>query len=196
MRAAVAGRTVVFSGPLAPGLVAYVDGDALPGTGEAGVEALVVAAGSDEPSVLATLLGPVRAAVGDGTQPVEVIGGGVVAAMLRSALPAPTGAAQPACVVDRTGRPESIALALVRVADRGTVVIAGGGTGTCLDVDIYPDLHRRSLRLVGVPAPRALAAAGPSLEARVAPATEATIGTPAPAGASWYRISPGTSSVG
>ncbi len=59
----------------------------------------------------------------------------------------------PTCIVDTTGCPSAIVRASTRLADRGTLVLAGQPAGRRLSMSLYPDVHRRGLRLVGVAPP-------------------------------------------
>lgn len=88
---------------------------------------------------------------------VEVTGDGELATEVRGALAAVTDsqprnagrpAGAPACIVDTTGQPEVIEAALTRLADLGLLVLAGPVSELALD--LYPDVHVRGLRLVGI----------------------------------------------
>jgi threonine dehydrogenase-like Zn-dependent dehydrogenase len=173
------------------------------------------AAAADRAAGLALLALAARAAaevgaIGHG--PVEVTGEGFVAGAVAAivgahmptngARPAADGGgppaadggdrdrdARPAAIVDTTGDPGRIRDALARLEDLGTLVLAGETGDRPLELDLYPDVHVRGLRIVGVsldtdvPRERDLPAAGIAyLE-----------GTPvAPAGgaapAAWYRL--------
>ena len=97
------------------------------------------------------------AAIPPGRQSIEVTGDGPLAHALRemlgSAADPGTGDARPAVVVETTGSPEAIRAALERVADLGTIVLAGPVAAAPVALDAYPDLHVRGLTVVGVPAP-------------------------------------------
>lgn len=89
---------------------------------------------------------------------VEVTGDGRFAGEIRAAIETGAdsgpssrdgGPARPACIVETTGRPEVIRQALARLADLGLLVLAG--PPSVLALDLYPDVHVRGLRLVGVP---------------------------------------------
>lgn len=110
----------------------------------------------------AGVLAGIVAVVGTGTGPpngvVEVTGDGGLAGEIRAAIgtgadPGPSsrdgGPARPACIVETTGRPEVIRQALARLAELGLLVLAG--PPSVLALDLYPDVHVRGLRLVGVP---------------------------------------------
>jgi threonine dehydrogenase-like Zn-dependent dehydrogenase len=56
-------------------------------------------------------------------------------------------------IVDTTGDPDAIADATRSLADLGTLVLAGETHGGTLAIDLYPDVHVRGLRMVGVAPP-------------------------------------------
>lgn len=96
------------------------------------------------------------AACPPGGEPVEVVGAGPLADALRArfdAGPSAAGDALPAVVIETTGNPEAVRAALERVADLGTVVLAGPPQPAPAPLDLYSDVHVRGLTLVGVPAP-------------------------------------------
>jgi hypothetical protein len=196
MKVTVEDENVIFAGPLATGSVAYVDVDQLPEHGEADIEALVVPEGApaDDGALgaLSLLAAPVRNALAGVEGVVDVVGAGAIARLLRAELGSKSLAEDaPAAVVDLTGDPDAIVDATRRVADLGTIVLAGNPAGRVIDFDFYPDVHVRGLRLVGVsPADRAepLARTVSGGDAPEAP-EEARVGHPARAGAAWYRVS-------
>lgn len=85
--------------------------------------------------------------------PVEVTGSGVVAQGVRLKL-GPRNAVRmetaPAAVVDTTGAPATIAGALGRLRQLGTLVLAGEPLDRDFTLDLYPDVHVRGLHVVGV----------------------------------------------
>jgi hypothetical protein len=88
---------------------------------------------------------------------VEVTGRGVVAEEIRNLLgvEASLAAQTPLAIIETTGDPREISGALGRVATLGKVVLAGPAATRKLDLDLYPDVHRRSLTVLGVsPRPR------------------------------------------
>ena len=187
--------------------------DAAPREGAAYVDAEWTAAGADPVAALvvvdaesddradraaarALLCLAARAAreVG-GARPVDVVGGGFVAGAVRALLgAADTGdGTRPAAVVDTTGDPERIREALSRLDDLGTLVLAGELAEGALELDLYPDVHVRGLRIVGVPldpegslGADELPAAALAYAAGVPPVAAAT-GAPLPP-AAWYRL--------
>lgn len=139
----------------------------------------------------------VRALDGTPAESVEVIGEGIVAAVVRRLLPgsrregAGNGGA-PQAIVDTTGDPARIVASTRRLGDLGTLVLAGERLGRPLRIDLYPDVHRRGLRLVGVAPPLA----DPQVFAGVTeadfnePPARLAAGDPIPP-AAWYRLSSG-----
>jgi threonine dehydrogenase-like Zn-dependent dehydrogenase len=102
----------------------------------------------------ATIAG-VAAALPAGGGPLEVSGENALAQALRERLGGdPPGATRPRVVVETTGGGDAIRAALARVADLGTVVLAGAIDRAPIELDLYADLHVRGLTIVGV-APRA-----------------------------------------
>lgn len=86
---------------------------------------------------------------------VAVTGEGPVATEARRLLAAsgrlaPGGDARPDAIIETSGDPVAIAAATERVADMGTVALAGESHGRVLSMDVYKDVHVRGLRLVGV----------------------------------------------
>jgi hypothetical protein len=196
MRVVVDDGNVIFAGPLATGSVAYVDADQLPEDGEADIEALVVPDGAPADdaglSALRLLAAPLRDALAGVEGVVDVVGVGAVAWLVRTDRGSHRLAEDaPAAVVDLTGDPDVIVDAARRVADLGTIVLAGDPAGRVVDFDFYPDVHVRGLRLVGVsPADRVEPLAGAVSEGDAPEAPEeARVGHAARAGASWYRVS-------
>jgi threonine dehydrogenase-like Zn-dependent dehydrogenase len=95
----------------------------------------------------------VEAAVAARPAWVEVLGEGDLAESLRARLGAlAAGQSQPGAVIETTGEPDAIADALKRVADLGTVVLAGPPSADAGALDLYADLHVRGLTLVGLAA--------------------------------------------
>jgi threonine dehydrogenase-like Zn-dependent dehydrogenase len=127
-----------------------------------------------------------------GKERVHVVGTGAVAYVVRHRHAARRDEqGRPDVVVDLTGDPEVIRDAVRTVADLGTVVLAGSAMPPSLDLDTYPDLHVRGLRLVGVPMATAAdqPLTAPCAEESPGPPAEVGLGVPVPAGARWYRIS-------
>jgi threonine dehydrogenase-like Zn-dependent dehydrogenase len=85
---------------------------------------------------------------------VEVIGDGLTAVSVRAAL-SRRGArsARPAALIDCAGDPVRLLELIPRVQDQGVVVLAGEPQCHELAVDLYVDVHRRGLRIIGAPRP-------------------------------------------
>jgi threonine dehydrogenase-like Zn-dependent dehydrogenase len=191
--------TVAVEGGLAlaadvpAGKVAFVDRDWVPAEPGAEVPALVVKAGAEEHAarMLFAVAEEAVAAVGD-TRPAEVVGAGAVARLAAGLLGIePGGAAErPAAVVEATGDPEAIASAAERLADLGTLVLAGEPLGRRVRLNLYPDVHSRGLRVVGVrPVKAGREPRGDTSAFALLPApAEARPGTKLDAEAAWYRV--------
>jgi threonine dehydrogenase-like Zn-dependent dehydrogenase len=95
------------------------------------------------------------AALPAGIGPVEVLGETGLADAVRVRLAETQGprGGRPAAVIDTTGEPRHIEAALRRVADLGTVVLAGPLPSGPVQLDLYADLHVRGLTVIGVPSP-------------------------------------------
>jgi len=207
-----------------PGSVAYVDRDWLPvSSGE--VPSLVAAADGEvawcgghpvqvpetldsDTAATLVLLAVAQAAVaaveGVSANSIDVIGDGLIAMQVRALLGdrasgggRRTPLEQPGAIVDTTGDPRVILDAARRIAALGTVVLVGEGLGRTVEMNLYPDVHVRGLRLVGVSPPlqdaTALFAADNADDTLVATCREALVGVlagmPLPRGATWYRVS-------
>jgi len=94
----------------------------------------------------------VLAALPAGSNPVEVVGDSALARAVRSRLAErdTSGADRPAAVVETTGDPVRIEEAIRRVADLGTVVLAGPVQPAADPLDLYSDLHLRGLTVVAI----------------------------------------------
>lgn len=93
----------------------------------------------------------VAAAAGAGTS-IAVTGEGALADRLRARLSAasPAAGADPDVIVVASGRGSDVADALGRVADLGTVVVAGPPVEPTLAIDLYTHLHARGITLIGL----------------------------------------------
>jgi threonine dehydrogenase-like Zn-dependent dehydrogenase len=131
---------------------------------------------------------------------VEVNGVGIVARLVRALLPASasatngSGPERPSAVIDATGNQDDIKDATHRLADGGTLVLAGETLGRRLTLEVYPDIHVRGLKLVGVEPPLHGGELGVSavdddhlIILRECLSTVAS-GRRVPPGAGWYRI--------
>lgn len=112
---------------------------------------------------------------------VSVPGDGLVASRIRARLPAArvTVGEPPAVVVETTGSAEGLQAACAAVADLGTIVLAVTPLGGTLAHDLYVDVHRRGLRVVGVPDPTAPDPTAPDPTASDSDPTDAGISAPA-----------------
>jgi hypothetical protein len=162
---------------LAPGAVAYVDADwlvadctAIPaiiadssGTVRWCDEQPVALSVCADPAVVAgtALYGVAEDAVAAldkaALKCVHVIGVGAVAAAVRTLLAArqveTNSGEPPSAIIDTTGAPTAVIEATKRVASLGTVVLAGEPLDRALTADLYPDIHVRGLRVIGVKRP-------------------------------------------
>jgi hypothetical protein len=200
IRLALEGDAIRGPEGLPEGSRAYVDAGWLsPGTRSAA--ALVV--GPEEPAAdraagLA-LVGVALAALEEVAElpagRVQVIGSGLVARTLQALLPpADDGGRAPAAIVDTTGDPEALADATRRLEDLGTLVLAGEPADRPHPLDLYPDVHVRGLRIVGIPPasldsrPAEDRVPGPALaELEREPLAAVNAGEPLPS-AAWYRL--------
>lgn len=95
------------------------------------------------------------AAIGDVPGPIHVIGGGLIAQLVGERLGErlSPGSPRPVAVVDCTGNPELIHAAIAHLDDLGAIVLVGPSPGESLVIDLYPNVHLRGLRIVGVAPP-------------------------------------------
>ena len=204
----------VLEGDLPFGAVAYVDADWLPsGGGDVaalvvtsdrsllwGEEAEALAPGEDaERRVASSFLRLARRA--SDAVPVaaraacETPGRGLAAEWVRRLLDgarAEDGA--PTAIVETRGDAASIAASSLRLADLGTLVLAGESAGAALPLDLYPNVHVRGLRLVGTdPLSPERAETSDGDEAFLAAfrglVMDVRLGEPLPEGARCYRVS-------
>jgi threonine dehydrogenase-like Zn-dependent dehydrogenase len=197
------GAGVVLIADLPPGRVAFVDGDAVDHATADPVDAIVLEDDEDAPRRAAHAFAAVGEAVievlrGQPVGPVEVPGNGLLARLVRSPLgtraASGPGEVPPVAIVDTSGSPDLIADALRRLDELGTLVLAGQASGTDLRLNLYTDLHRRSLTVAGVPAP-ALNGSPPDhwqppLDWAQAEFRRVLVGATVPRGASWYLVEP------
>ena len=216
IRAEVADGRVVLVGDLPPNSAAYVDVDWLPSHSEH-VPAVVaepnreigwcdgsrVQAPADlDPDVaaafvfLAVAKDAAAAVRAISPQSVEIAGRGLIAQQVRLLVGAPseTPVERPQAIVDTTGDPSVIAHATRRVADLGTVVLAGEPLGRKFELNLYPDVHVRGLTLVGVAPPLHRNSFGDDrdsdrpLESWRDLLVRVHLGSFVPVGAAWYRV--------
>lgn len=216
IRAEASPEGVALAADLAPGAVAFVDADWLPPGPADLVPALVASDGelrfgervarvppgcstteAATSAILAVAAEAAEAARAAGGA-VEVVGRGLVAAAVRRLLAdtlAEGDSARPAAIVETTGEPDAIVAATRRLADLGTLVLAGEPLDRVLTADLYPDVHVRGLEIVGVAPPPQQRDGAPAPPAddllRLAEETIANVvtGEPLPPHATWYRLS-------
>jgi hypothetical protein len=154
----------------------------------AAVPAIVTDAGADDAA--GQLAGIAEAAVAAAPSgQVEVTGSGLVAEEARRRL---AGAGRlvtdgiPAAVIETTGDPAALIAATRRVEALGTVVLAGEPLERVYDIDLYPDVHVRGLRLVA----RGRSGAGRAEFGELASAGLQTVtpGEPLDASARWFCV--------
>ena len=93
----------------------------------------------------------VEVALAAGPGWVDVLGDGDLADSIRTRLGTrAAGESTPVAVIETSGQLNAIADALKRVADLGTVVLAGPPPADAATLDLYADLHVRGLTLVGL----------------------------------------------
>ena len=202
---------LALAAELEPGWVAYVDRDWVPPDPGLPVRALAIDAesgkgrfGDGEPltldsgdpdriavRVLLDVAHEAAAAAGR-LRPVEVLGSGITAAFIAAILGSSPGrqqaSVQPRAIVETTGDPETIADATQRLADLGTLVLAGDAFGDSVRLNLYPDVHSRGLVIAGIRPPLA------SQNCEGSPALEAAAPVPVRSGepldldAPWYRL--------
>jgi threonine dehydrogenase-like Zn-dependent dehydrogenase len=120
------------------------------------------------------------------------VGHGALASLLATMLPVRDEEA-PDTIVELSGSSVTIAECLGRLADRGTLVMTTNDAADPLILDTYPDIHRRSLTLVGVDLddvqPDRVAADDPAIDLLLAQLVVIEEGVTPPV-AAWYRILP------
>lgn len=199
-----------------PGSVAYVDSDWLRAAAPGPVPALVAAEdGLRWHGVLAAELGegmaPERAAARclagialdiaaivteRCPQSVNVIGNGAVAWAVRKLLDcASQPPAAPEAVVDTTGDPNRLIDATRRLAPLGLLILAGEACGRELRLNVYANVHRRGLEIVGVSplSPQSLRTPRDARESELteglcAELMDAVPGVVVAGDALWYRV--------
>lgn len=197
------GAAVVLTADLPPGRVAFVDGDAVDHAAAEPVDAIVLEDDENAPrraahAFAAVAEDAVELLRGQPAGPVEVAGNGLLARMVRvllgSRAASEPGDVPPVAIVDTSGSPERIADALRRLDELGTLVLAGQASGSDPRLNLYTDLHRRSLTVAGVPAPVLDGSPPdhwqPPLNRAQADLKRVSVGATVPAGASWYLVEP------
>lgn len=202
------GGGVTFDGVLPEGTTAFVDADWVLGE-DAGTTPAIFADAQglrwqDAPaaraanpqaeaaaSLEAVALGVRRVLEGIPSGLVEVDGRGVIAQRVRSHIGAgavPSRGNRPAACVVATPGSDALAAAARRVADLGMIVLLGEAVGGTAAIDLYPEVHLRSLTLVGVAPPLTDGpSAAPGGGAELPLPLHAVLGRTA-AEAAWYRV--------
>lgn len=176
-----------FVGGVEPHTVAFVDSDWLVGVADVGVWALALAE-EDAARALLAVAESAAAAAAPAQRP-AVTGDGFVARRARELLGVEAGSAvpEPDVLIETRGDSASLLESTRRVADLGTVVLAGPPKGS-FQFDLYPDVHVRGLHLISAALPEP-PAAGDRLREVERPAL-VRLGEPVPPGAAWYRVVP------
>lgn len=143
---------------IVPALVLEPDGTLRFGEGELGT-------GTSPMGAMADLVARV-AAPAAGLSCVEVLGGGAVAAAVRTLTGSKplTENERPQCLIVVGGGADAIVAATERVPDAGLVVLAVERLGEPIEINLYRDIHRRGLRVIGVPGPTATAASAAGVD--------------------------------
>jgi hypothetical protein len=191
-----------------PGTRGYVDRDWLDASAPEALPAVIVEEGAPAPDEAAAgaLLSVARAAAAAvefvEDAPVEVVGTGMIARAVREligltaqASAGAAAAAPPGVIVEATGDPESIRTAIARLADLGTLVLAGESRGRLLAIELYPDVHLRGLTIVATgPLPdasrREAAHAGSLASLFEESLRTVAPGEDPPADGLWFRVEP------
>jgi threonine dehydrogenase-like Zn-dependent dehydrogenase len=217
IRADVSGDRVVLVATLPQGSFAYVDKDWIPRS--SGAAAAIIApengglawcgrapgpvpSGFDlDTAAAAALLAVAREAAGVegltmGT--VEVTGNGLISQQVRASIGNTFRVGEverPQAIVDVTGDVTVIADATRRVADLGTVVLAGESLGQ-VELNLYPDVHARGLTVVGISSPlqdatfeSGLGPDDPVLRSCLELLIEVRSRAPLSPDGAWYRVS-------
>jgi hypothetical protein len=161
----------VVEARLPEGAVAYFDGEWLPRAGSAPIHPLIVEDGrrlcfggervelpdgmdSDDAAALAlSALATDAARLALSASPgggIEITGEGAVARHARDLVGLPPADGAPLAIVETTGDEAAIVSATERLADLGLLVLAGEPSDRRFSINLYPHVHGRGLRLVGV----------------------------------------------
>jgi hypothetical protein len=200
----------MLSAELPEGSTAWVDGDWLPAEGEAEVphllsdgRSLAFSGGGDVPltggqegeacaaaALLAVASASAAAVAALPSDSVEVNGRGFVAEEVRRLLGGGSvgDSRRPLGCVDTTGSPDALVELTGRVEESGVVALAGEPLQRATPLNLYADVHRRGLTLVGVPPPlEGVSELTGRTSGQSPPATRVALGALLPP-AVWYRI--------
>lgn len=153
---------LTIEGDLPEGRVAVLDREWAPPGRSSAIPVVMLSDGDGDTSergaaALAEIARAAVAAIPEGT--VAVTGTGLVAAEARrllrivGRLVTEEQGSPPAGVIETTGKPSVLREATERVRTMGTVALAGESLARPYDLDLYPDVHLRGLRLRGVRRP-------------------------------------------
>ena len=193
-----AGGVILEVANLPDGHVALVDGDAVNQASPGRVDAIIVP-DNDEEAYQRAVYAFQRAAHDIvqllPAQPagrVEVAGNGLLAQLVRASLGSRAArqreGERPVAIVDTGGSPERIVEAFRNLDELGMLVLAGQVPGRDLKLNLYTDLHRRSLTVAGVQAPRLNGPPPPDWRPDTPKPERILAGSPVPPGAAWYLI--------
>jgi threonine dehydrogenase-like Zn-dependent dehydrogenase len=120
---------------------------------------------------------------------VTVIGDGVLADLIRSALPGGTSIGSDV-VIDTTGSPDRIEHAVATLPKLGQLILAAPPGTAQIDLATYRDLHVRALTVTGVPwvsNPHNGTVSSVAIQAAINSLAHATPGHP-PQQSAWYAV--------
>jgi O-succinylbenzoate synthase len=168
------------------GATAFLDRDWLGAGGDGPLPALSAPDAEDAAGRLLATVDRILGLVGHA--PAQVLGDGFVAGALRAALAAPGERSE--AVIDCAGDPDRLLDAIARVRDLGVVILAGEPVGRELAIDLYVDVHRRGLHVLGAPRPEALTPVADAARVRAALEQLARVpsGAAPPTGATWLAV--------
>ena len=118
----------------------------------------------------------------------QVTGQGVTAERVRRRLgvSAITSTTSPLAIVEMTGKSAELQRATESVADGGLIVL-GGESDPLVEINLYKDVHRRGLHVLGAPSLGATREPGPDDGRGFPVPVSVRAGHPLPSG-QWYRV--------
>jgi threonine dehydrogenase-like Zn-dependent dehydrogenase len=146
---------------------------------------------SDRDRVVWTMIDTLAAAVaeeaGQRSAVARVLGGGLLASRIRARITMNDDVTEPAeVVIETTGSAAGTTRACSVAADLGTVLLAVTPLEGTLSYDLYPDVHRRGLNLVGVPDPAGDSHHGQGSMDAFSPPSQIASGEPSPPTSQWF----------